>query len=214
MINVINKVHNPTKTIDSKGKFNTVKNKGTTNTNNVYNYKDFDYSFLSLDRLIDELIKSSVSGYSIGGAFGKNLHFTSPEVHKDYPDKEALKFSKAFFEIIDRLAQKAYEKKSLGDLTFDEYRHYFYDKVVDILVEAQKTIDEYVNVLSKPKYDERALRNSADEYFMKELDKREVQNLKQESTVNMDVVIRDMTKFRILNDEYCRGIINELRGLI
>lgn len=214
MINSINKVDNPTKTIDSKGKFNTVKDKETINTNNVYNYKDFDYSFLSLDRLIDELIKSSVSGYSIGGAFGKNLGVFSPEVHKDYLDKEELKFSKAFFEIIDPLAQKAYEKKSLGNLAFHKYREYFWDKVGDILVEAQKTIDEYVYVLSKPKYDERALRNSADEYFMKELDKREVQNLKQESTVNMDVVIRDMAKFRIVNDEYCRGIINELRSLI
>ncbi len=36
----------------------------------------------------------------------------------------------------------------------------------------------------------------------------------QRTTVNMDVVIRDMAKFRIINDEYCRGIINELGGLI
>ncbi|MGJ0846209.1 hypothetical protein ACR77J_05915 [Tissierella praeacuta] len=181
---------------------------------NHYEYNpNSDYSFLDLDRIINAVIERYLGVENIN----QGISITTPQFQNDGMDKRDLKFSKEFFDIIKPLVDTAYERKSLsdlGDLEYHKYEEYIAKKVYNIASIAREVVREFSNIYNKPTYDEHSLRKAADDYFMEQLNKKDVKSIDNDSVTNQHDNIRNVAKFRIMNDKECRNILAELKTLI
>lgn len=208
MIKGINKTYESMKINNSMRK-NDVKGKEFKEVDSrVYSY-DVDYSFIDLDRLITAVIERYLSG-----GIGHGFHITYPDFQNEGMDKDDLKFSQEFFDIIEPLVESAYEKKSLGDIEYYKYREYIGKKVTHIAMIANGVVNEFKANANNATYDEQSLRKAADDYFMNELSESDDEDLDAESIVDEIDRIHDTAKFRILNDQESRDIFAELKTLI
>ncbi|HAE92265.1 MAG TPA: hypothetical protein DCG60_06405 [Tissierella sp.] len=209
MINRINRAYESIK-VNSSTKSHEIKGKEVEKTNNYAYNSNPDYSFIDLDRLINAVIERYLNGAVVGDEF----RITNPIFHDDTMDKRDLKFDKEFFDTIKPLIQSAYEKKSLGDIEYCEYEKYIVERVSGIASLARAVVKEFSDASNKPTYDEHSLRKAADDYFMEQLNKKDVKSIDNDSVTNQHDNIRNVAKFRIMNDKECRNILAELKTLI
>ncbi|MBU5427521.1 hypothetical protein KQI41_14125 [Tissierella pigra] len=209
MINRINTAYESIK-VNSSTKSHEIKEKEVEKTNNYAYNSNPDYSFIDLDRLITAVIERYLNGVAVGDGF----LVTNPIFHDDTMDKRVLKFDKEFFDTIKPLIQSAYDKKSLGDIEYPEYESHFVGRVYVIASLARAVVKEFSDASNKVTYDEQSLRKAADDYFMKEISESDIGNIDSESIVDQNDRIRDIAKFRIMNDKECRSILAELKTLI
>lgn len=83
--------------------------------------------------------------------------------------------------------------------------------VADIAMEVTR---EFLNASNKSTYDEHSLRKSAEDYFIEQLDKKNAEDIELNFATDNHENIRNVAKFRILNDDSCRAVLGELKTLV